>query len=409
MAEQEPSGLDSRFARYRTGLAAQVHGPGPDAVRRTVRQRRRTALATTSALAVALVVSPLVGYAANRGEGRPPSVPAGSIGPTGSPSTRPPETPPPRSTTPGTPSSVPDGRISRGQLLAARVDLPAWRPGPGCPAGRGVRLTGEPVHDGDNVLVAVDHTDLDGDGSPETVALVRCIIGQGGPAQVVAFDRDRGGRIVTVGQVFRTERWSGPADVAGHDPEWLLALDARPDGSVRIEMADIAPGGGWRLEWSQRQWRTYRWNGQRFTQTGGPTTFASNPRLRNVGVHATDLTWGAARTDGTRSGTTTVTIRNHGDRPFDGIRLVMRVQPGLYAQGDGWSACTGGPPAAGSRELTCRLGPLDAGASRTLVLGLAGPTSGSGTGIASVEPLGPDGEPLLDPDRENNEGRFTYR
>jgi hypothetical protein len=35
--------------------------------------------------------------------------------------------------------------------------------------------------------------------------------------------------------------------------------------------------------------------------------------------------------------------------------------------------------------------------------------STSGTGIASVEPVGSTEFPLLDPARENNEDRFTYR
>ncbi|MER7421087.1 hypothetical protein ABT346_30675, partial [Micromonospora peucetia] len=44
MPEQDP--LRARFAAYRGDLTDRIDGPGPDAVRRTLRRRRRATVAT---------------------------------------------------------------------------------------------------------------------------------------------------------------------------------------------------------------------------------------------------------------------------------------------------------------------------------------------------------------------------
>ncbi|MET7950706.1 hypothetical protein [Micromonospora sp. NPDC005324] len=95
-----------------------------------------------AAAAVVLVVAPVVANAALRHDQTRP-VPAESVQPT-APATSVPPTPPPiGSPTPSADAPAgPDGRISRAQPLAARVDLPSWPSGMsagGC-ASSNVRL-----------------------------------------------------------------------------------------------------------------------------------------------------------------------------------------------------------------------------------------------------------------------------
>lgn len=404
MTEPEDILVGAEFAAYREGLLDAVRPVGPTAVRAAVRRRRRrTAVvaATTVALAVAV---PVVANAALR---PPPARPAETptpVAPTPSATTGPSATATPGPSAPAPTSAsatpaVPDGRLTRAELLTNRVDVPAWRPGVACPAGP-TRLVDAYRQDGDVMLEGLAHGDVDGDGAVETVVLLRCGLGSKGPSQVVALDRDDDGRVVTLGQVIRS---------AYPIPEWLLAVEVRDDGTVRVEMADIAPGGGWALEWSQRQWRGYRWSDGRFGQVSGETTFGPNPHQVDLEVSASPLAWGPKDAEGVRTGTVTVTVHNHSRFPAVGATVVLTMQPRLRAEGVGWSACVDGPPpqAGVDGTLTCRLGTVEAGASRTLKLGLVDRHNTSGTGLVSVEPVG--GTEVVDPNWENNEGRFRYR
>ena len=119
-------------------------------------------------------------------------------------------------------------------------------------------------------LQATRTGDVEGDGDVEAVAILQCTIGTGGPMQAVAFGRDRHGDIVALGQVVRASR---------DRPQWLIDVDVRRDGAVRIEVGDYFPGGGWPATDSLRQHRTYRWTGERFRQAAGPTSFPANPHM----------------------------------------------------------------------------------------------------------------------------------
>lgn len=136
-------------------------------------------------------------------------------------------------------------------LMAAPVDLPAWPAGAGCDH-EGVRLTEPPVRQGalppagTAVLVATDKGDVDGDGDPDTVAIVHCVSAPDrGPMQAVAFTRDAAGRIVALGQVTRDERLM------------LLGVEVQPNGAVQIDAVD--PAG-------RDEWHTYRWTGRSFAR-----------------------------------------------------------------------------------------------------------------------------------------------
>nr|WTA67218.1 hypothetical protein OHB51_33075 [Micromonospora sp. NBC_00855] len=305
MSDIDPR-LRERFAAYRAETVSTIAGPGPDQARRTLRWRRRARAVAVAVTAIVLAVAPIVANAALRDDGSVP-VPAQ----TGEPSTPPPSAPAPTPSTPLTPSTTtttspaaPDGRISRAQLLAAPVLLPAWSSyARGC-ATSNVRLQ-PPARNQDVPTLAdldLGYTDLDGDGATETVALVTCRFGEASAKQLVAFDRDGRGRIVTMGRVVGTAE--GLDDITD--------ADVTEDGKVRAQVADIQPCCSMRSYWAQKQWRTYRWTGDGFTQSDGPRSFGRDPRLTDLVLSGGDLVLGPADADGKRPGTLTVTVTNKG-------------------------------------------------------------------------------------------------
>ncbi|MFK3981310.1 hypothetical protein ACI2K4_13140 [Micromonospora sp. NPDC050397] len=373
----DDSALDAEFDAFRTGLFDQVVPPGPDAVRRTVRHRRRVATTGGLALALVLVVGPVTALAALNKTPTTPSPPIATTQPDPSPTTTPSPTASPTPSTAAS-STAPNGRISRSELLGARLDLPAWRPGPSC-ADEGARLSERSTGNFENELITVGYGDIDDDGATETVVLVRCSINQGGPAQVVAFDRDDSGRIVTVGQVVRS---------ALEKPQWLLDLQVRADGVIRVQVADIAPGGGWNLEWSQKQWRGYKLDGgktvddAKFVQTEGERSFPDNPYQVNLQVTATDLVYGPADEAGARTGTVTVTVKNVGPVNAARPRLDFALRPGGVgtAASPGWYACQ--DVRIEGEQTFCTLPALGPGTERKLTFHLVStgpelPTSGT--------------------------------
>ncbi|MFI7487134.1 hypothetical protein ACIBXA_01975 [Micromonospora echinaurantiaca] len=400
MSEHDAVALAERFARYRTEVLAEVEPPGPAAVRRTVRQRRRRTLGAAVAGILALGTGPIFGYAALTD----PAPRPGPVDPTGTPSASPSvsgSVSPSAAPTSASPAAaVPDGRISRAQLLATPVSLPAWRPGPSCPV-TDTRLVGTATRDETNVLQRLAYGDVDGDGATETVALVHCLLGTGGPEQVVVFDRDAAGKVVTLGRVVAT---------ALEMPQWLTDVTVRSDGVVRVQVADIAPGGGWPGEWSQRQWRGYRWADGRFTQVEGPTSFGPNPHAMNLVVTATDLVLDTLP-DGAQVGTVTVRIRNAGTGPATYVALRLGLPAALRPDGDGWAACRNKPET--TREpVTCDLNRLDAGAEVRLTLGFraaAGATVGQGTADVDARPMDSRFDFVAEVNESDNLVRIDYR
>lgn len=397
MTELDDILVSGEFAAFREAYAPAVHPAGTTAVRETVRRRRRRTAVVTAAAVVLAVAIPVGANAALNRRPDPRPGPAQTATPTPSETSASPTPTPPAPSTASPTLAAPDGRITRSQLLAARIDLPDWRPGPVCTAGP-TRVAGTYRNEGDVLLDGLAYGDVDGDGAVETVALLRCLIFQSGPSQVVVLDRDSDGRIVVLDQVTRSET---------PGPQWLLAVQVTGQGTVRVEMADIGPGGGWSLDWSQRQWRGYRWTGKGFTQVDGPTSFGPNRHLVDLTVTAGDVAWGPKDADGIRTGTSTVTVRNLSKVPARLVELHLRMQVGTTADGGDWSACQGGPPPKG--PITCRFGPLGPGEQRTFRFGLRNSNTASGTGIAEVTPIGTDADPLFDSAQENDEDRYTYR
>jgi len=373
--------LHGDFAAYRSALIAAVEPAGPAAVRSTVRRRRRMAVAATGALALALVAAPVVGYAALNRDGSSPPLPAGSADPvpnTGAP------TP---TATPSATASPTTGRIDRADLLTARLDLPAWGPDGSCPT-EGVRLVDGEGDVGDvrleNATRGVRYIDVDGDGTAETIAVLECLTRDlvPPPQQVVAFDRDATGRIVTIGQV---------AHPNTDQPEWFRSLEVRPDGSVRIEVWLNPPSDGSSPTSANRQSRTYRWDGQRFVQTGGPSSFPE-PAPAKLTITATDLVYGPPDENGMRRGTMTVTITNTGGSEGQPI-VTFPSRDSDEPEHTEWSDCR--PLTAKPDGYRCLVEPLAPGKRKTYTFPFFTPTDAPpATATVRVDLADADGSAL---------------
>jgi hypothetical protein len=210
----------------------------------------------------------------------------------------------------------PDGRIPASELRNATLRLPPWpSDNLSCQSGR-VTFTNGKAPMPENSPYAyrtisineVAYGDVDRDGARETVARIACFL-TGYSTQVIAFDRDTAGRIVTLGTVVAT---TGPVRGIGEPV-------IRPSGVVAAEVADYQNCCGDDIP-VQTQWRSYGWNGERFMQVGGPTTFPPNPRVTETAGSASDLVFddGAA---GSKYGKLTVRVTYlYGARP-DHLRI----------------------------------------------------------------------------------------
>ncbi|GGO11123.1 hypothetical protein [Micromonospora parathelypteridis] len=354
MSDLDPL-LRERFAAYRSDVTARVVGPGPEQTRHTLRRRRRTTAVALAVAAVTLVFAPVIANAALR-EDRNPPLPAESVDPTAPPTSvpTPTVTEPPNAS--ATPTQTPPDPISRTQLLAARLDLPVWPPvTPETCTTSKVRLRTMSNEGSVPVPVLADvpvgHADLDGDGVDEIVAVIACRFAEALAKQVVAFDRDSSGQIVTLGRVVRTT--DGVEDILG--------LKVTAAGSIEVRVADLQPCCSTPAYWKQEQLRTYRWEGSRFTQTDGPTKFGKDPRLTDLRLTMTYELGAFVDNDARQYLTTVLTVKNAGPRDverisFDGLGL------GDPTGGD-WSKC-GPPPPKEPNDSACLLPGIPVGESR---------------------------------------------
>jgi hypothetical protein len=396
MPDIEPL-LRDRFAAYRADLGPLIEAAGPDVARRTVQRRRRIAAAAAAALAVALIAAPIAAIAAYDRDAAP-VVPAETGKPTPTPAPTTTTTPTATATAsasspPSSPPAAPDGRITRAQLLAARVDLPPWPSlvPPSC-AVNDVRLRAAPTPDSVPVLLDLAYGDVDDDGADETLARVECRIGEATAKQAVVFDRTRAGRITTLGQVTRTHE--GFDDITG------MVVD--DEGDVRLQVADIQPCCGTPRYWAQKQWRTYRWGGERFRQIAGPTGFGPHPRATDLRIPSAKFTLGAPDASGRRHGDLTVTISNEGpkDVAFLGVGFGDLGYPKDVGAG---STCT-----ASTFDGYCLVPGLSAGDRRTITFGFSLPQSGlPASGTVQVDHY--DADHLLWPDLAGEDNHVEFQ
>jgi hypothetical protein len=283
------------------------------------------------------------------GEHAPPPVPgnqsstSASPSATGSPSTSP--------SAAGTPSGSPTtgtGTHGPDNLNNATLNLPANAANPtACPHGP-TKFSGGmagQITKIEKVLAA----DVDADGSSDDVVLLDCRPGEGALRQVVAVHRAVDGTFTTLGVVQQISGQVKNVDdvkVNGSNVEVRVgdAATTYTDGSVSLGVF---------------QWRTYGWNGTRFTQTGGSTSFVADQSANHLTTTVSSLVFGKP-SGGRRTGTMTVTVRNSGSRTVKQVSLVMAmvdatpVTPSVTCPTDSL-----GTP-------TCQIGTLAAGASKTL-------------------------------------------
>jgi len=231
-----------------------------------------------------------------------------------------------------------------------------------------VRLRAAPSVDDVPVLLDLEYGDIDRDGADETLALVECRIGEATAKQAVVFDRTRDRRINSLGQVARTNE--GFDDITG--------MSVEGDGDVRLQVADIQPCCRTPAYWARHQWRTYGWNGERFTQMDGPTAWGPDPRLTDLTMTAGTLVLGPADSTGTRPGSVTFTVKNTG--PVDVAKLGFAYLGTIGTPNGGdWSMCR--EPEPDGSGTSCLMPGLRVGERRTYTFRfLVGPSTPGPTG-----------------------------
>jgi hypothetical protein len=111
----------------------------------------------------------------------------------------------------------------------------------------------------------------------------------------------------------------------------------------------------------QQQWRTFSWDGHRFGQTAGATSFENHPRATKLAVAATPLRFQAAAGGG-YGGNTIITVHNHGANPVAKAILQINALPGVAPESNEVGEATDGPV----RYWTLQLGPIDPGGTQSV-------------------------------------------
>jgi hypothetical protein len=231
----------------------------------------------------------------------------------------------------------------------------------------GTMETGQPPTGTEIVLLGAVYGDVDRDGADETVAEFVCLI-EGGSKQLVAFDRDSAGHLVTLGRVVATtgeirDIRTGGTRISGN------GIVTVPVGDFQRCCDDRTP-----QVWQDRGYR--RENG-RFEQVSGPTRMSANAYITETSVTAGELVLGPA-VDGYRYGTLTVTVRNGwGTRPAH-IVLEFGTSGGLERTGSAWPPVTA-PAQATSFPVT--LAPPVAGGTVRYTFAFRAPVAAAGARV----------------------------
>jgi hypothetical protein len=326
------------IAEYREVTMPYVRPAGAAAALATAaRRRNRRAAALVAAAVVAVVASGATLAALRANERAAPSIIGGSA-----------------SATPSAagPSATPSAPVATGpqgpdDLRDATLILPAELPSPACPRGPTKFSNGE---SGVMKIEKVLSADVDRDGAADDVALIGCRPGEGSLGQIVAFHRRDDGTFSTIGLVVAVGGTiENVTDVAVSGSEVLARVG---DHATRYTDNMRATG--------VFQWRTYGWDGAKFVQTKGSTSFQADTSSNHLTTTVSTLVFDKPQ-GGTRHGAMTVTVHNTGNREVTQLELVMVMpdRPVLSSP-----ACT-----TDVTTQICRLGTLAAGASKSVVFG----------------------------------------
>lgn len=370
-----------------------------------IRGRRRIAVIALVVVGAATITTTAMAWTASSQGGAPrhSSVAPSSTGTAEAPA--PGETPTPDGTTTSTATAergsgivpaagrgegdgarpAPDGRISLEQLTAVPVDLPVWgSPVPGddsnfpqCPT-RGVRLNHSDA-EWKPAVMQLGYGDVDRDGAVETVARLDCPVYQAARQQVVAFDRDAAGTIVTLGQVLR--QGAGAATIK---MIYEFVVEEQT-GVVRVRVGDRQPCCGANDALAEHQWRRYAWKGRVFAQVGGPTAFHPVPTSYGQPTPSLPPLELGPASGGQRTGSVTVTITNHEPDAAPGVRVDFAIFGVDYGQVPASVRITARGAACASEQtlslrpgLVCHSPSLAAGASFTIVVTVTSPVANDG-------------------------------
>lgn len=316
--QQQLDLIEDAFGAFRAG-GPLAHPVGPDAARAMVKHRRRVRIIAATAAAAIAIMIPATGYATGFFDAKGPPVPGNSTAPSVAPSE---SDPPPPATASITPVA-PDGRISATELAHATITL-GGHPDESLCRAKTFTFNGSPTTVADsNGRNAIDYTiekvinvDFDHDGALETVAQINCAI-EGPDSIVLALDRDTSGAIVTVGQVAFT----------GIKQPYRAIFDLRadPNGAVGVQVGDDQVCCTTTDAMVEHQWRSFSFDGAKFTQTAGRTSFTPVAPGTDLGVLPSRLNLGTP-VKGVRTGTFSVTVTNWGPNPAPGA--VIRVGVG---------------------------------------------------------------------------------
>ncbi|MGY0230349.1 hypothetical protein [Longispora urticae] len=267
-------------------------------------------------------------------------------------------------------------------LANSTLDIPAW-PGDTSPHCQGTKTLTDGVAPGAAsgptrhiVLGKVVTGDVNHDGTLDTVAVIRCRTGQNPMSQLVAFEAGPSGGVRTIGRIVGPARLQTTTELST-----IFDLKVSDEGDIQAEVGDFTGLTDQdSAQYSQHQFRTYRWDGQKFAQHAGPTSFAKNPNFSRLTVTTTDLQFGPL-TGGQRTGTLKVTVHNDGAGPAWGTTLSIWAPGFVLRSGSGWDGCTPYPSGPDRVGAKCVIGKLQPGETRTFTYGFS-------TGSGSVDPAG---------------------
>jgi hypothetical protein len=283
------------FERFTAGAGPSVRPPGTPPIRARAARHRRVRAVAASFVGVLLLAVPAAIYAASGPDDRArppadgPSVTA-SVSPSvsatdGSAIEGPPTPPPPGPRVRGT------GPITVEGLAAGAVPVPQWIAGQpdyfwehACPSGPAQAVFSIRSDAYPNILVQeIAYANLDNDPDLEAAALLKCVgASEADGGQVVVYDRDAEGWIVSLGQIVSGTIWH---------------VTANPKGGVDVELSDIQACCDTPKVMEIHQLRTYGFNGARFVQTGGPTSFTTHTKSIDLKLSLQTVTWGPVTAD----------------------------------------------------------------------------------------------------------------
>lgn len=273
-------------------------------------------------------------------------------------SSPPAESPPPETSEPPTPRTA---------LGNATLTLPDW-PGPREEIGLGECATG-PITFVDDWyyddvrgmhLTMVHEVTVDVGDATHHVGLFSCSgPGEGRASQVVAYRATADGYAL-VGAIVDNSVVTPEEGELG-----FVGLIAGGEGEVTVNVIVQLTIGTWPPEYSRlSQRRTYSWDGSRYVQSAGPTSFLTDRSVADLTLTTSELVF-APEVAGCRTGEMTVTVKNNGSRAVSDIAVALLVGGSGEASA---IACPDVPATQGDDSSLVPVGSLEAGESRTIAV-----------------------------------------